>query len=119
MPLTIEQRVEDGIGILTLSGNLTLGPSLVTLRNNARQLLDSQKLSGLVLDAGGLLQTDSSGLGELTLVYTLAAKRNCRLVLVRANPTLGKMLSVTRLDGLMPPISDMDTAKAQLKNSSR
>jgi anti-anti-sigma factor len=99
--LTVTPRVEDEIGILELSGQLTLGPSLVGLRNTARQLMERHKLKGLVLQVGGVTQTDSSGLGELTVVYTIAKKKGCPLRLTNVRPELRKLLEMTRLDGLL------------------
>jgi anti-anti-sigma factor len=117
LPLTITSRVDDDFGILELSGNLTLGPSLVGLRNNARQLLDAQKLSGLIVNVAGVTQTDSSGLGELTVVYTWANKRNCPIRLVNVRPELRRMLELTRLDGILPSASDVTAAKNEMRRS--
>lgn len=113
--LTVTQRIEDDIGILELSGTLTLGPSLVTLRNTARQLLESNKLKGVIVHVGAITQTDSSGLGELTVVYTLATKRGCALRLVNVKPELRKLLTLTRLDGLLTSSADLVSAKSEIK----
>ena len=43
MALIIGTRLEDGIAILELEGALTLGPSLVSLRNAARDILARPK----------------------------------------------------------------------------
>lgn len=115
MALTIKSHVEDGFGILELSGSLTLGPSLVTLRDSARQVLGATKLSGMVLRVSELTQTDSAGLGELTVVYTMAARRGCPIRLAEATASLRKMLEVTHLDGLLPCASDVTAAKTEMK----
>lgn len=117
LPLTITSRLEDDFGILELSGNLALGPSLVGLRNHARQLLEAQKLSGLVVNVAGVTQTDSSGLGELTVVYTWANKKNCPIRLVNVRPELRRMLELTRLDGILPSAPDMSAAKHEMRRS--
>ncbi len=114
MPLTVKSHVEGGFAILELSGSLTLAPSLGTLRENARQILGTPKLAGIILRVAELTQTDSAGLGELTVVYTMAAKRGCPLRLVEASSNLRKMLEVTRLEVLLPCASDMKTAKAEM-----
>ncbi len=115
MPLTVKSHVEDGFAILELSGSLTLAPSLGTLRENARQLLSTPKLSGVILQVSELTQTDSAGLGELTVVYSMAAKRACPIRLVEASPNLRKMLEVTRLEVLLPCANDVKSAKAEMK----
>ena len=117
LPLTIASRTEEGFAILELSGALTLGPHLASLRRVVRKLLDETKASGLILQVSGLTATDSSGLGELTLVYSFASRRHCPLRLVGVSPTLSSMLEMTHLDGLLPAVPDIATAKKQLKRS--
>jgi anti-anti-sigma factor len=115
MPLTVSSRVEDKIGILELDGTLTLGPSLSTLRNTARQVLDTPKLAGMLLQVGRVTNADSAGLGELTVVYTLAMQHHFPIMLVGVSSTLQKMLEVTRLDALLPSAPDVATAKKHIK----
>ena len=96
---------------------MTLGPSLHRLREAARQLLNTPKLIGLILDAKNVASTDSSGLGELTVIYSLATKRGCPIRVVDASLSLRKMLETTRLDGLLPSAVDMAAAKAEIRQS--
>lgn len=117
MPLSIKSHVEDSIAILELAGQLTVGPALSGLREDARKVLGSAKLSGLILQVSQVTQADSAGLGELTLVYTMASRRGCPIRLVEASPHLRKMLEVTHLDGLLPSASDLDTAKEDIKQA--
>jgi len=116
MPLSITPRVEDNVGIIELSGSLTLGPSLISLREGARQLLTAPKLAGIVLLMRDVSVTDSSGLGELTVVYTLTSKRGCPIRLAECTASLRKMLEMTRLDGLLPCSRDVAAAKAELRH---
>lgn len=116
MPLSIENRVEQNVTVLLLSGPLTLGPSLHALNQAARKTLESASTQALILDVAGVTIVDSAGLGELTLVYTLATRRNCRVVLVGVTPTLRHALDVTHLDGLLPSCSDLNAAKRFLAN---
>lgn len=117
MPLSVTSRVEDGCAILELSGTLTLGPSLNALRDTARAVLSTNKVSGLILDLAAVTATDSAGLGELTVVYTLAARRSCALRLAEVSPRLLKLLELTRLDGLLKAAPDVASAKKELKHS--
>ena len=116
-PLTVTSRLEDGFAVLEVSGSLTLGPSLSILRETARRTLDTTKLAGMILEVGGVTATDSAGLGELTVVYTFASRRGCRLMLIDVTPSLQKMLELTHLDALLPSASDLASAKQQLKGS--
>lgn len=115
--LTIEPRVEDGVAVLELSGSLTLGPYLPALRRAAREILDKNRVSGLILKVSGVTATDSSGLGELTVIYSLASRRECPILLVGVSASLHGMLEMTHLDGLLPAAGDMASAKKQLKKS--
>jgi anti-anti-sigma factor len=105
------------MGILELSGTLTTGPSLVELRNKARQLMDGNKLKGLIVHVGAVTKTDTSGLGELTAVYSLASKQGCPIRLVSVRSDLRKVLELTRLDGILPSAPDVAAAKKELKRN--
>lgn len=110
MSLTVTSRVENEIGILELEGSLTLGPTLHRLRESVRQLLLDGRPRGLILEVSRLTTADSAGLGELTVVYTLAAKAACRLALCGAAQNLLSMLEVTHLDELLPSAYNLPAA---------
>lgn len=115
MPLTVISRVEDNFAILDLTGSLTLGPTLNTLRETTRQVLSNNRLSGIILQMAGITVTDSSGLGELTVVYTLTAQKKCPIRLATVSSNLKKMLEMTRIDVLLPTSADISAAKSELK----
>jgi anti-anti-sigma factor len=114
MALNVTQRVDEGFGILQLAGSLTLGPSLGTLRDAARQVLANGKLSGLILQVTDVTSVDSAGLGELTIVYGFANRQRLGIRLVGSTPALLKMLEMTRLEELLPPAKDVPSAKREL-----
>lgn len=114
VPLTVNSRIEEGFAVIELSGALTLGPHLPALRRTARELLERNPVSGLILQVSGLTATDSSGLGELTVMYSFASRRKCPILLVGVGPMLRGMLEMTHLDGLLPAAPDMASAKKQL-----
>ncbi|MBV8553492.1 MAG: STAS domain-containing protein [Acidobacteriaceae bacterium] len=115
MPLTIETRIEDGVAIFDLAGQLTLGPSLLSLRHAARDVLADPTVAGIILRVGSVTNADSSGLSELTIVYTAASKRGCPMRLVEVNPNLQKMLVVTHLNAVLIAAQDVPQAKKELK----
>jgi anti-anti-sigma factor len=117
LPLSVTNRVEDGLAILELSGSLTLGPSLSNLRENARQAF-TNNISGVVLRVAGVTVTDSAGLGELTVVYTMATNRNCPIRLVDVSASLKRMLEMTRIDELLPTSRSLTEAKAELRGKA-
>jgi len=110
--------VEDGFAILELSGSLTLGPSLSTLRESARQAFSTTKLLGVILRVADVTVADSAGLGELTVVYTMANNRKCGIRLVDVGAGLKRMLEMTRIDELLPNSSSLDEAKAELRGKA-
>jgi anti-anti-sigma factor len=114
MALSVTQRIDDGFAILQLVGSLTLGPSLSNLRETAKQVLAGGKLSGLILQVDGVTGVDSAGLGELTIVYGFANRQRLGMCLVGSPPSLLKVLDMTRLEELLRPVKDMQSAKQEL-----
>jgi anti-anti-sigma factor len=101
LPLTVTSRIENDLAVLELVGSLTLGPALQTVREAVRQVLSTNQVKEIILQMAGVTTVDSSGLGELTVVYTLATKRRCSIRLAMVNPNLKKLLEMTRLDELL------------------
>jgi anti-anti-sigma factor len=115
MALLVTSRVENDIAILDLEGTLTLGPSLHRVRDSARDLLARNKLVGLIINLPAVTSADSAGLGELTVVYTLAGKSSTGVAISGASQLLRNMLEITRLDGLLPLTTDIAEAKELLR----
>lgn len=115
MSITATSRIEDGFGIINLAGTLTLGPKLRSIRDTAKTLLEKEKLAGLILDASEVTSVDSSGLGELTIVYTTAAKRNCPIRLVGVSEHFNKLLNLTKLEEVLRPADSLASAKRQIR----
>jgi anti-anti-sigma factor len=87
---------------------------LNALREVARQLLANGKHNGLILEVSEVTSVDSAGLGELTVVYGFANRQRLGIRLVGSTPSLLKMLDMTRLEELLPPCKDMQSAKREL-----
>lgn len=115
MPLSVTSVVEDNFAILQLTGSLTLSPSLPALRQAARAALTAKRLSGMILSVSGITMTDSSGIGELTVVYTMATRGGCPVVLADVPAGLRNILEMTRLDALLPSADGVEAAKLKLK----
>ncbi len=114
MPLSIDQHLDQNIAVFELAGPMTLGPSLHALSTGARKLLETPGLGGIILDVAKVTVVDSAGLGELTLVYTFAARRNCQVVLSGVTSSLKHSLEITRLDALLPSEPDVESARKKL-----
>lgn len=116
MALSVTSEFDEGFGILHLAGALTLGPSLLALRETTRRILSNSKLDGLILRMADVTSIDSAGLGELTIVYTFANRQKCQIRLVGVTPSLHKMLEMTRLDELLRPADNLETAKREIRS---
>ncbi len=116
MALTVSSHIEENFAVLDLAGNLTLGPTLSSLRETVRGLITSESnLIGIIVCVKGVLLVDSSGLGELMVVRTLATNRQCDIRLVEAPANLKRMLEMTRLEELLRSSESIAAAKAEMK----
>lgn len=114
MPLIVTWRMDESVAVMDLSGTLTLGPSLGTLRETVRLIIKDNHLSGLVIRVADVTSTDSSGLGELTVVFTLTTNHGRGVRLLNVTPSLRKMLRITCIDRLLPESESLASAKAEL-----
>jgi anti-anti-sigma factor len=119
MSLSINSRFDRNICILTVTGQLTLGPHLRNLQQAARSALESATPDAVILEVAGIRYADSAGLGELTIVYSLCTRKQCPLVLAAVPMQLRQMLELTRLDALLPSAPDLETAKQEAKTRLR
>lgn len=115
MPLEVEMRADGGFAVLELKGALTLSPLLRSVRERAREMLRKSKYTGVIVDVASVTAVDSSGLGELTVVYTFAARYGCGMALAGTSPSLRGMLEITRLDGIFPSAGDIEAAKRMIQ----
>ena len=88
-----------------LSGGLS--PCLTGLPARIFYPLDLQhcqkrRVSGLRLHMARVNAIDSAGLGELTVVYTMASKHRCPILLITVSPSVRRMLELARLEDLLP-----------------
>jgi anti-anti-sigma factor len=119
MSLSINSRLDRNVCVLTVTGQLTLGPHLRNLQQATRAALEAGTPEAVILDVAGVRYADSAGLGELTIVYSLCTRKQCPLVLASVPVQLRQMLELTRLDALLPSASDVDGAKQEAKTQMR
>ena len=118
MALSITSRIDRNVQVLTLMGNLTLGPTLKSLQQLARTALENGSLEALLVDVSNVKYADSAGLGELTILYSICSRKNCPLILVGVPHQLRQMLDLTRLDALLPSAGDIEAAKRPVKQKA-
>jgi len=96
MSLAIEQRDLEGIVVLDLKGQLTIGDGDIALRDRLTLLGHSGKYR-VVLDLSGVDYIDSSGLGTLVFALTRMVKHHGRLALSNVNQAHLKLFLLTKL----------------------
>lgn len=115
MSLQVSWRLEEGLAVMDVSGKLTLGPALGKLLRTSRQILTENKVNGLIIRVAEVIMADSSGLGELTQVYSVASNRGCGIRLLDVPPGLRRMLQITCIGELLPESKNLASAKSELR----
>lgn len=110
MPLQFSIGTRDRVTTVRLSGTLTLGPQLTRFAREVSVLLESQKISGIVLDLGDVESIDSAGLGELVILYTGSNRVGSRLCLSRVPARVRRLLEMTLLAPMFPQFEDEQSA---------
>src|SRR5271166_1278206 len=91
MSLEIVQREQEGIVIVDLKGQLTLGETQADFRSELDKLVRSGK-SSVVLNLNDVSEIDTTGLGELLFAVAKLRKAGGGLALVNLKPTHIKLL---------------------------
>jgi anti-sigma B factor antagonist len=114
MILATSCRVEAGIPVLDLCGNLTLGEGCQQFRDAVSELLDHGS-KRILLNFRAVERIDSLGLGELTRAFTAAGGKMATLKLVSLSPRALELLRITRLDTVFEIYDDEDSALASCR----
>jgi anti-sigma B factor antagonist len=96
------------VSIVDLSGQLTSFAS-GALRNTIGELL-RQRRKKIVLNVGGLLYLDSSGVGELVNCYMSVIKQGGDMKVVGLTPKVEEILKITQLYRVFQEFQDEDAA---------
>lgn len=115
MPLAIRTRRAKGFCVLELTGELTLGPALRDVVDQACETLKQYAPPILLLNFSGVRRLDSAGLGELIRLYELASQNQCRIALLGPDRNVLQLLQVTRLDAFLPCFPGETAALAAMR----
>ena len=97
--MTIREQSIDGVVVLILDGDITMGDAGASrLANRVRRLIQAGH-ERIILDVGYVRYVDSAGLGELVECFAAARARGGSVVLVNATRRLIDLLTVTHLLG--------------------
>src|SRR5271166_1583624 len=96
MALTIEQREREGLLILALAGNLTMGPEDAAFRTTVPSYIAAGRIN-IILDCSRLGNIDSAGVGALFSFHVAVQRAGGRIVLLNMAQTQMHLLVSARL----------------------
>jgi anti-sigma B factor antagonist len=115
MAIYIVEKVVDGIMLVDLRGNITLGPETEALRSKLRQLLSAGN-QRIILNLGEVTYVDSVGLSSLVAGYTSARNAGGDLKLLHLPRGVHQLLQITRLSTVFEIYEDLETAIESFKS---
>ncbi|MCX6611478.1 MAG: STAS domain-containing protein [Acidobacteria bacterium] len=107
MPLTYTIDAQSNGILVALCGNLTLGPQLAKFTKELHQILAASQPKGLILDLSEISEIDSSGLGELVILYTTSGHQGSRLCLLKPSERVFRVIQATHLTEILPQFADL------------
>jgi anti-sigma B factor antagonist len=114
MSLEISLRYVDAkTVVVTLVGALTLGTGLKTADQQIQTAIE-QGASRMAIDMSGVPYSDSAGLGVLIHTFGLTRKNQGALRLAAASERMVSMLTLTRMDTLLPLDPTVEASLAAL-----
>jgi anti-sigma B factor antagonist len=92
-------KEQQGVTVISLSGNVLGGPDANALNDQLRSLLDKKK-THVIIDLGDVQFINSSGLGMLIGGMSTMRKGGGELKLARASKKVQNLLEMTKLTTL-------------------
>ena len=99
----------NGVTVLHLSGQLTLGDGTSSFRKLIRETLDQGK-KNIILKMSEVYYIDSSGLGELVTAYTTVSKQGGKLKLLKLTQRVQDLVQLTKVYRVLEVFTDEDAA---------
>jgi anti-sigma B factor antagonist len=107
--MSVSERQIDGVTVIDVHGNVTLGGTAEALRDKVRSLLQ-QEQKHLLVNLGAVSYMDSSGLGELVAAFATARRQGGSLKLLNLTKRLQDLLVITKLSNVFECFDDEATA---------
>lgn len=109
--MDIHTRTKDGVTILDLSGNLTIGVSEESLRQTIGKLVaDGQK--SVIINLANVPMIDSSGIGAMIKSYTSVKEAGGQIKILKPPRLARQLLSITGLLSVLETFEEEDAAIA-------
>ncbi len=96
MSFSLKTRKVDGVVIVDMSGKLTIGEPVLSLREAVRRFIEDDSVK-FVLNLGDVSYIDSSGLGELVTTHTSLRNREGNVNLLNLTKRAKDLLQMTKL----------------------
>jgi len=96
MSLKMSTREVNGVIIVDLNGQITLGEASASVRDEVRDQTSHGFLK-ILLNLGNVTYIDSAGLGELTAAYTSVKNKNGQLKLLNLTKRVHDLMQITKL----------------------
>jgi anti-sigma B factor antagonist len=109
MGFDVGKREKEGITILDLAGDLTVGDAATALRTTLREIVSSGR-SNVVLNLAAVDYIDSTGLGAMVVCFTNLRKSGGRLVLLNLIRRHLELLVLTKLSTVFEIFDDEQDA---------
>ncbi len=97
--MAISTRIIIGVAILDLQGEMTFWKGSGELHNKVRELVDTG-IRNILLNAQGVGEVDSSGIGEFVGSYTTVSNRGGHLKLLNLTDKLNQVIETTNLNNI-------------------
>ena len=110
--MQLEQKIQDNVAIITVTGDITLNKGGDVLLKDKVQSLIQQGHKNLVIDLGGVSYVDSAGLGQLVHAYATTKNKGGSLKLLNVTKRLKDLLVVTKLLTVFDTYDDEKAALA-------
>lgn len=96
MSLKMRTREVQGVMVIDLSGQITMGEACAAIRDEIRDEI-GHGFRKILLNLGEVNYIDSAGLGELTSAYTSVKNRDGVLKLVNLTKRVHDLMQITKL----------------------
>ncbi len=97
--MAISTRITTGVAILDLKGEMTFWQGSRELHNQVRELVDTG-IRNILLNAQGVGEVDSSGIGEFVGSYTTVSNRGGHLKLLNLTDKPNQVIETTNLNSI-------------------
>jgi anti-sigma B factor antagonist len=113
--MKFKDRIEDGVGILTLKGKLMGYPETDELHDEMKSFL-GQKVNKIVIDLNGVSWMNSMGVGSLMRCLTTIRNAEGDLRLARMSEKARSVFVITQLISIFKIFESVEEAKESFKN---